>query len=396
MRVAMVCGYRPTPAGGGTERYVYELTQGLLRRGLHVDIICEDQPFLPDSNNPLAAHIIGLAPESLDGRTLPEQFRRKSQRLAELIDPSEYDLVHLHGQYGFHTALRWAELARRPALVSTFHLTAVGPNERYRQLGLPQPQEAPVDSAVTFMEETIGRLSDKCIAVSHGVAQELAELYSVPADKVEVISNWYDANVFRPFEGALARRQLGLDAQARYLLYVGHFNMSRGKIMAQAMRQLPPDITLLVVHHEKDPAIASEFRDRVHFTGHLAPETLALHYSAADLLCFPSLYGGFGLVLVEAMACGCPPVVFDCAAMNEVVTQSSGYLVAEPTAAAYAATIMRALQDQREKGAGARRRARAFNMSTQIDAVLHLYRKVMWPVTPFSTAASAKDGSSAR
>jgi glycosyltransferase involved in cell wall biosynthesis len=64
--------------------------------------------------------------------------------------------------------------------------------------------------------------------------------------------------------------------------------------------------------------------------------------------------------------------------MNELVTEESGYLVAEPTPAAYAATIERALRDGRKKAAAARARARAFNMETQIDAVLALYQELLW------------------
>ncbi|MDQ6826465.1 MAG: glycosyltransferase family 4 protein [Candidatus Eremiobacteraeota bacterium] len=370
----MICGYRPTPSGGGTEKYVYELTRGLLQRGVEVDVICEDRPFLPDAANPLANHLLGIEPQSLSSRTLVEQFREKSRRLAQAIEPTRYDLVHCHGQYGFHTALRWSELTERPPLISSFHLTALGPNERYRQLGLGEPPEASVDGAVAFMEETTGRLSDKCIAVSRGVAAEVTKFYGVQPERVQVISNWYDPDIFRPLDRSNARRILGLESGERYLLYVGHFNMSRGAIMAAALRRLPHSITLLVAHHDEDRTIIAEFGKRVRFTGHLAPETLALYYSAADVLCFPSLYGGFGLVLIEAMACGCPPVVFNYGAMNEVVTGESGYLVMEPTPAAYAAKIAQALSDNGRKASAARTRAQAFVMDVQIDAVLNVYR----------------------
>jgi glycosyltransferase involved in cell wall biosynthesis len=378
LRVCMVCGYRPTPSGGGTEKHVCELTNGLLARGVQVDIVCEDRSFLPDKANPLADHIVGVPPDSLHERGAVEHFQEKSRRFCEMIDSARYDLVHFHGQYGFHTALRWTQLARRPLLVSTFHLTALGPVERYRQLGLPEPEEAPVDRAAALMEEATGYLSDRCIAVSRGVAREITELYSVPSARVEVIYNWYDPSIFRPFDRDVARRRLQLAADDRYLLYVGHFRMSRGRILAKVLQLLPRDVTLLVVHHEEDEAIVAEFGSRVQFTGHVQPQAMALYYSAADLLCFPTLYGGFGLVLVEAMACGCPPVVFDYPAMNELVTEESGYLVAEPTPAAYAATIERALRDGRKKAAAARARARAFNMETQIDSVLALYQELLW------------------
>lgn len=382
LRVAMLCGYRPTPAGGGTEKYVYELTQGLLRRGLDVDIICEDRSFLPDASNPLSQHIIGIAPRPQNGRFSIEQFYEKSQRLAEMIDPERYDVVHCHGHYGYHTVLRCAALERRPAVVSTFHLTAMGPIERYKQLGLGEPEEAPLDRAVACMEETMGRFSDKSIAVSRGVAHEIRSLYGVPPDRIQVLSNWYDAEVFRPFDQAMARRVLALKAGERYLLYVGHFRMSRGKIMADVLRSLPQDVTLLVAYHQSDDAISAEFGSRVRFTGHLSAQNLALYYSAVDLLCFPSLYGGFGLVLLEAMACACPPVVFNYPAMNEVVTEQSGYLVTQPTAAAYAAVIQRALREPRRKASGARRRAAAFDMHSQIDAMRELYGKMVGSLAP--------------
>ncbi|MBC5827919.1 MAG: glycosyltransferase, partial [Candidatus Eremiobacteraeota bacterium] len=189
IRVAMICGYRPTPAGGGTEKYVYELTRGLMKRGVEVEIVCEDRPFLPDADNPLAERIVGIDPQSLCASDPVELFREKSRRFAESIDAARYDIIHCHGQYGFHIALRLARLVVRPALVSSFHLTALGPNERYRALSLSRPDEAAVDEAVAFMEQTMGWLSDRCIAVSNGVAKEVIGLYGVPASRVEVISN---------------------------------------------------------------------------------------------------------------------------------------------------------------------------------------------------------------
>jgi len=369
----MVCGYRPTPSGGGTEKYVYELTRGLLRRGVAVDVICEDRAFLPDEENPLAEHIVGLDPRSLHGGSLVEQFAEKSRRFAELLDPARYDVVHCHGQYGYHLALSCAARVKRPRLISGFHLTAQGPNERYARLGLGEPDEAAVDRAVALMESAMAVLSDRCIAVSQGVAQELVELYSVPPERIDVIYNWYDPSVFFPTRRQIARRLLHLETEGRYLLYVGHFNMSRGKIMLDVMRRLPPDVTLIVAHHKPDEAICAELGSRVRFTGHLTPQKMTLHYSAVDLLCFPSLYAGFGLVLIEAMACGCPPVVFDYPAMNELVTDASGYLVPDPTPSSFAAAVQMALRDGRKKALAARGRAASFVMSEQIEKVLRTY-----------------------
>src|SRR5437660_1212439 len=115
LRVCMVTGFRPTPGGGGMEKHVFELTQGLLGRGLDVEIICEDRSHLPDPDTPLADRIIGLPPDSLQSEGWVARYQEKSRRFAEMLDPDRYDLVHCHSHYGRDVALRLTGLKRRPA-----------------------------------------------------------------------------------------------------------------------------------------------------------------------------------------------------------------------------------------------------------------------------------------
>ncbi|HZU12346.1 MAG TPA: glycosyltransferase family 4 protein [Chloroflexota bacterium] len=383
IRVCMVTGFRPTPSGGGMEKHVYELVCGLLARDVDVQIVCEDRSHLPDPVNGLAGRIIGLPPESLDqeepmpmDRWVP-LYEEKSRRFAEMLDPSSFDIIHSHSHYGRDIALRLSAMDHRPALINTFHLTPVGQLERFRALGLPAPEGAPIDRAVSDMEATAARLSDRSIAVSHGVQREVCTYYGVPDERVPVIYNWYDPGNFDVHLRPEARDKLALDPHAPYLLYIGHFKQHRGKLMAEAMRRLPPEVRLLVIHPEGDPEIAAEFGGRILFCGYQTPEQLGLYYAAADLQCFPTVYSGFGLVLVEGMACGCPPVVFNYSAMNEIVTSDSGYIADEPTAAAYADAIRRALQDGGAKCHAAVERSRRFRMDRQIDRVVDLYREVL-------------------
>lgn len=382
LRVCMVTGYRPTPGGGGTEKHVYELARGLLDRGVEVDVICEDRSFLPDRDTSLAGRIIGLQSDSLRAPNWVPRYKEKSARFAELLHPKRYDIVHCHNHYGFGTALRLARFPDRPALVSTFHLTPLGSLERYEQLGIPEPEGAPIDRAVALMEEATAQLSDACIAVSHGVAREVERHYHVPADRISVIHNWFRPDIFYPRSQADSRRLLGLDPGRQYLLYVGHFGLQRGEMMRSALRLLPPEVTLLVVTDEEDPSVQTEFGNRVRFTGYVRPEEMATYYSAADLQCFPSVYGGFGLVILEGLACGCPAVVFDHSAMNEIVNPQSGYLVAEATPEAYAQAIRGALADRGEKRANAAQRARCFDLDVQIDRVASLYERIASPTRP--------------
>ncbi|HZT97696.1 MAG TPA: glycosyltransferase family 4 protein [Chloroflexota bacterium] len=374
LRICMICGYRPTPSGGGTEKYVFELVSGLLERGLTVDFACEDRSFLPDAENPLKDHLLDVRGKLTHPDNQVDAFREKSRCLADAIDFSRYDVIHSHGQFGYEPFFRIVSERGRPALVSTFHLTALGPVVRYRDLGLPEPREAAVDRATSLMEEALARVSDRCIAVSRGVESELIELYRASPDRITTILNWYDHEVFAPRDRLEARRRLGLSATAPYLMYIGHFNMSRGDILLDALRMLPEEVTLLVLHHESDWRVQREFGRRVQFMGHVDAAEMGWYYSAADLLIFPTLYAGFGLVLIEAMACGLPPVCFDYPAMNEVVTAESGYLVGEPTGSALAAAAIRALaEDRSAKSKEAIRHAQTFRLDRQIDRVVEVY-----------------------
>lgn len=377
LRVCMLSGYRPTPGGGGTEKHIFELARGLLDRNVDVDILCEDRSFLPDADNPLASHVIGIDSESLHEEDWVPQYLEKSRRFAAVLDPGRYDIVHCHSHYGYHTALRLARLIDRPALVTTYHLTPIGSLKRFEQLGFTLPPGAPIDRSVSIMEETMASLSDRCIAVSRGVAAEITEHYGVPEDRVRVIYNWYDPDIFFPRSRSSARRMLGLSPDATYLLYVGHFSDFRGAVLADTLKRLPDSVRLIAVHPEADEQIRAEFGDRVLFPGYQPPEQLAYYYAAADLQCFTPIYGAFGLVLVEGMACGLPPVVFDLPAMNEIVTPASGYLVPEPTAAAYGAAVLDALPSMALKREGAIERAGDFRMDGQIDRVLNLYGEAL-------------------
>lgn len=387
LRVCMLSGYRPTPGGGGTEKHIFELARGLLDRGVAVDIICEDRSFLPDADNPLAGHIIGIDSDSLHEDDWVPQYLEKSRRFAAALDPSRYDIVHCHSHYGYHTALKLARLTDRPALVTTYHLTPIGSLERFERLGFPLPTGAPIDRSVSIMEETMASLSDRCLAVSRAVAREVTEHYGVPRERVRVVYNWYDPDVFSPRPQSEARRALGLSSEGTYLIYVGHFSDFRGAVLADALRCLPESVRLIAVHPETDEQIVSEFGDRVLFPGYQPPEQLAVYYAASDLQCFTPIYGAFGLVLVEGMACGLPPVVFDLPAMNEIVTPASGYLVPEPTAEAYASTVLGALPTMASKRTGAVFRAAEFSMDPQIDRILNLYGETLrGPLAPITAA----------
>ena len=125
---------------------------------------------------------------------------------------------------------------------------------------------------------------------------------------------------------------------------------------------------------------ASPYRERVVLAGMAPDEDLPALYSGADLVIFPSLYEGFGIVPVEAMACGAPLIASSAGALPEVVGEG-GVLVADPTdAAAFAAEAERLLSDPAQRAAqGARGLAwsRRYSASEAAEKTLAVYERVL-------------------
>lgn len=183
------------------------------------------------------------------------------------------------------------------------------------------------------------KLSDSIVTVSDFSRREI-ELYTRPkAGSVKVIYNGVDASWFSstlPHEAQIViRAKYALPA--RYLLYVGnvkpHKNLKR---LITALRNIDKDYKLVIVgkregfvtgDHELNAMLNHdlELKGRVLFTGHVEATELASIYQMACLLVFPSLYEGFGLPPLEAMAAGCPTVVSSAASLVEVCGDASVY-----------------------------------------------------------------------
>ena len=216
------------------------------------------------------------------------------------------------------------------------------------------------------------RQARRVIAVSESTKQDVIEHYHLPPDKIDVIYNGVDER-FRPLPedqvaGFRARRHL----PERFLLFVGTLeprkNVAR---LIEAYARLPqgrPPLMLVGgrgwLYDEVFARIeALGVEDEVHFVGYVPAEELPWWYNAAHLFVYPSLYEGFGLPPLEAMACGTPVVTSKAASLLEVVGQAA--LTAEATdTEALAAAIDQLLSDEEMRSRMARAgRARAHGFS---------------------------------
>jgi glycosyltransferase involved in cell wall biosynthesis len=212
------------------------------------------------------------------------------------------------------------------------------------------------------MAPRAARASARVLVVSERTRDDLVELYAVPRDRIVVTPNGVDP----------AFSANGADP-AGYLLFVGAVQARKGPLVAaEAAAEL--GLPLVVVGPEKEPELAGELRRRgADLRGYVDKEALAGLYRGAAALLLPSRYEGFGLPVLEAMACGTPVVVAPEPALQEVAGDAAVY--AEPEE--FAAGVERALAERDRLVAAGLERAKAFTWAETARRTAAVYREVL-------------------
>ncbi|MFP3897434.1 MAG: glycosyltransferase family 4 protein [Anaerolineales bacterium] len=230
------------------------------------------------------------------------------------------------------------------------------------------------------------------IAVSNSTKRDALRLFSVPETKITVIPNGVEARM-RPLDDPTATKALRrrYDLPSDLLLFLGTLEPRKNLIaLLEAyalLRQRGNICHHLVIaggrgwYYEKvyDATQRLGLRETVHFTGHVPDEELPIWYNAADLFIYPSLYEGFGLPPLEAMACGTPVIVSNTSSLPEVVGDA-GLMVDPQDPQALAEAIHSLLSDppRRERlGQAARRQANRFSWRTTAARTAELYHHVL-------------------
>jgi len=190
------------------------------------------------------------------------------------------------------------------------------------------------------LERTL-HVASRVIVPSEATGRDLVELYRVEAERIATVPLGVDADVFRPpgdDEVAGVRRRYRLDGP--YLVFLGLDRRKNLPALAEAVRRMPSSdrpTLVLVGGRPWDPAGRDRVREaldgvprgslgRVVLTGYVADATKAALLGGADALVYPSLYEGFGLPVLEAMACGTPVIASNVAALPELV-DGAGVLI---------------------------------------------------------------------
>ena len=318
---------------------------------------------------------LGLPPNF---RVLPSRLPTINPRVRipweQLLAPL---LLRQNGADLFHGVLNVLPLACPVPGVVTVHDLAF--------IRFPQTFRAYNRTYLDFATRMSVRRAVQILAVSEHTKRELVGLLGVPAERVVVTPNAVRAH-FRPPEPAtLAAFRASKGLPERFVLYVGTLEPRKNLttlLSAYAEIARRHDVPLLVGGGKGwlYDAVFQRLeelglRERVHFVGYIEEEELPLWYAAATVFVFPSIYEGFGMPPLEAMACGTPVITSNSSSLPEVVGDA-GLMVAPTDASAFATALDQVLSDAalhddlRTRGLV---RAQAFAWRTTAERTLAAY-----------------------
>jgi alpha-1,3-rhamnosyl/mannosyltransferase len=287
-----------------------------------------------------------LVPEGVEPIELPagSQELRMAWTLPRLLRRLQPELAH------FQHAL---PLAYRGRSVVTIHDLSFE-----RDASLMGRRDRLVFKAVV---PRAARRADHVLVVSERTKRDVLELYGLPEEKVTVTPNGVDP-AFTP------GGEVG-----SYLLFVGAIQARKNPLAALGAAGAQ-GLPLVVAGPEKEPQLARALREGgADLRGYVATPELVGLYRGAQALLLPSRYEGFGLPVLEAMACGTPAVLADDPAMREIAGDAAVY--AEP--GDFAGAVRRALDDRDRLSAAGVERARLFSWSETARRTVEAYRKVL-------------------
>lgn len=391
-----------TGDAGGMNVYVVESAKRIAAAGLEVDIYTRaNRADLPEKVE-LApgVNVRHLEAGPFDGITkdeLPSQicaFMSSFMRQEVKFPVGHYDLIHSH--YWISGQLGWLVSERLGVpLVHTMHTMAKVKNLALAEGETPEPKSRAIG------EEQVVKASAALIANTASEAASLVSLYDACPERVFVVPPGVDLTTYKVNGGKKsARKRLSISDETQLLLFVGRIQPHKGpEVLIRAVAEMVkhnPNLraTLRAVimggasgNGSKEPeklkglATFLGIGDVVQFMPPVLRDELSEWYRAADLVCVPSYSESFGLVALEAQACGTPVVATAVGGLRTAVADGiSGSLVDGHDPRAWSATILRLLLEPQRRlllSMGAVEHASHFGWDTTARGILDVYDQVL-------------------
>jgi glycogen synthase len=328
MRVLILSWEYPPLIEGGLARHVRKLSENLATLGVEVHVLTrgrEESPF-EELSAGVTLHRVRepRRPAELSEFITWVEHMNTDMLAAgvELGDQEEFDVVHGHDWLvavaGDHLAKRF-----RAPLAITIHSTEYGRHQGWVD---KHPQ-----SHIHSVENWMANRADQVITCSAYMRDHVSDIYSIEEERVAVIPNGIDPADLRTLdedERASLRARFA-EPHEKLVLLIGRLVYEKGfQIALEAMPRIIEDVgnvRFLVAgsgtHEQQLREQATKLGLDSHgtFLGWIGDDVLHSLYRIADLTVVPSIYEPFGLVALEAMACGCPCLVADTGGLREVV-----------------------------------------------------------------------------
>lgn len=325
---------------GGMSVYIRELARELGKRGHQIDIFTRlqnggHQPIIDLYENVRLIHL-GISTNGNLSKLalysyLPDFFQ--SLERFRTNEGLEYDLIHSHywlsGLLGNCAQDHW----NRPNIAM---LHTLGEEKNRTGVGLREPKLR------ISAERELVHSCYRILAPTDREKDSLIHHYTVPESKIGVVPCGVNLDLFRPTDKKAARRRLGFDPDDILLLYVGRFEPLKGLdrlLAAIPYLQNHKQLRLVIIGGDGDKAPQTQYlkkmanelgiNDKVVFAGRIKQRHLPSYYTSADILIIASHYESFGLVGLEALACGRPVVSTPVGAMESIIQETKAGCVVE-------------------------------------------------------------------
>src|SRR5215467_12603320 len=389
-----------TGDAGGLNVYVVQVAKRLAARGTEVEIftraVCRDTPALTELAPGVLVRSVPAGPfEELDKHDLPAQvcqFTLEVLRAEAEAEPGRYDLLHAHywlsGKVGAVAKERWGV-----PLVQSMHTLA-----KVKNAALAIGDAAEPEVRLRGEAEVVA-CADRLVANTDDEARQLIGHYGADPDRITVINPGVDLSVFQPGSQPEARKALGLPEDGVVLVFAGRVQPLKAPdvVLHAAARLIATDPALadrLTVAFVGGPSGAGRndpdgllqlagglgLSRQVRLEPPCPQPELAQWYRAATLVMVPSYSESFGLVAMEAQACGTPVVAAAVGGLRTAVRhEHSGILVDSHDPGHYARAVRELIEAPARLARlarGAREHASRFGWSATVDSLLQLYTAV--------------------
>jgi D-inositol-3-phosphate glycosyltransferase len=383
---------------GGMNIYVLESAQRMAAMGVSVDIFTRrtdaSQPDIVEISPGVRVRHFECGHGSLTKEQLPAHIHGLSKEFLRIVKSENYDAIHSHYWLSGKVAMPAAKELGIP-LIHTMHTMA-----RVKNLNLAEG-ESPEPMIRVQGETQVVAAANALIANTDAEAASLVSLYDACPDIVHVVSPGVDLYTFTPGQGRSAAREVvGLPQDAMVVSFVGRIQPHKGpEVLIRATSELVKHSPLLrhklvvnimggasgantdEVDRLKELSTWLGIDDVVRFEPPVARKDLAQWYRAADLVVVPSYSESFGLVALEAQACGTPVVATAVGGLRTAVADGiSGVLVDGHDPKAWSSVIVRLLQEPQRRvllSMGAIEHASHFGWDATARGTLDIYDLVI-------------------